>query len=77
MNVLFCAKVTREGHTIEISECLDDTRILNGPDVKEEDKRGEKNGGQCERDPNEDKLAPPIVHADRDERQEGVRQETA
>ncbi len=45
VNVLFCAKVAREGHTVEISECLDDTRILNGPDVEEEDERGEENGG--------------------------------
>ena len=77
MNILFCAKITREGDTIEIAERLDDTRVLYGPDVEEEDECGEENGGQRERDANEEELASSVVHADRDERQEGVRQETA
>lgn len=35
MNVLLGAEIARDGHAVEVTERLDDARILNGPHVEE------------------------------------------
>ena len=77
MNVLLGAKVARDGHAVEVAQRLDDARVLDGPNVKEEDQSGEQDSAQGQGDADEDQLAPSIVHAHRDEGQESVRQEPA
>lgn len=77
MDVLLGAKVPGDGHAVEVAQRLNDARVLDGPDVEEEDEGGEQDGAQGEGDADEDQLAPPVVHAHRDEGEEGVGEQSA
>lgn len=68
MDVLLGAKITRDGHTVEVAERLNDTGILDGPDVEQEDQRGEQDCAKCHSDANQHQLAPTVVNPYRDER---------
>lgn len=77
VNILLGAEITRDGHAVEVAERFDHVRILNGPHVQQQDERGEQDGGKRQRDADQDQLAPTVVHAHRDKRQECVGEQSA
>ena len=68
MDILFGAEIARDWNAVEVAQSLDDTRILDGPNVEKQHERREQDGGESKRYTDEHQLASPVVHTDRDER---------
>lgn len=72
VNVLLRAEVLRQGYAVEV---VADLTFVHGNDVEEDDERAEDDARGEEADPDEGDLLGPVVRAERDERQERVRQQ--